>query len=76
MNLVERFFRDLSQNCILPGSFSSVKDLAEAITRYMDQWNLNPTQYEWNVEGKVILERIPKAREAEAREINFSKFIW
>lgn len=75
MNLVERFYRDLSQNCILPGSFSSVKDLAEAITQYLDQWNLNPTQYEWKAEGKVILERIARAREALAHQVSVSKSI-
>jgi hypothetical protein len=31
MNLVERFFRDLSQQAILPGSFGSVRQLVDAI---------------------------------------------
>lgn len=73
MNLVERFFRDLSQNCILPGSFSSVKDLATEITEYLAQWNLNPTRYEWRADGKTILEKIARAREALARELAVSK---
>jgi transposase len=32
-NLVERFFRDLSQQAILPGSFGSVADLVDTINR-------------------------------------------
>jgi transposase len=73
MNLVERFFRDLSQNCILPGSFSSVADLAKAITDYMVRWNLNPTRYEWKADGKTILEKILRAREALAQQMSVSK---
>lgn len=73
MNLVERFFRDLSQDCILPGSFSSVKELAAEITEYMAQWNLNPTRYEWKADGKAILEKISRARAALAQEITVSK---
>lgn len=74
MNLVERFFRDLSQDCILPGSFSSVKDLADEITKYLEQWNLNPTRYEWRADGKTILEKIARARAALARELAVCKF--
>ena len=73
MNLVERFFRDLSEDCILPGSFSSVKQLAKEITDYMVQWNLNPRRYEWKADGKLILEKIARAREALARELIVSK---
>ena len=32
MNMVERFFRDLSQQAILPGSFGSVAELVENAT--------------------------------------------
>lgn len=52
MKLVERFFRDLSQDGILPGGFSSVSQLAEEITAYLAQWNLNPTRYEWKADGR------------------------
>jgi hypothetical protein len=31
MNMVERFFRDLSQQAILPGSFGSVAELVRRI---------------------------------------------
>ena len=73
MNLVERFFRDLSQDCILPGSFRSVPDLSAEITQYLAQWNLNPTRYQWKADGKVILEKIARARAVLAREQAVSK---
>jgi hypothetical protein len=47
MNLVERFFRDLNQQAILPGSFGSVRQLADAIMQYLAQHNLNPKRYVW-----------------------------
>jgi hypothetical protein len=45
MNLVKRFFRDLSQQAILPGSFGSVLQLVDAIMQYLAQQNLNPKRY-------------------------------
>ena len=35
MNMVERFFRDLSQQAILPGSFGSVAELVDTINLYL-----------------------------------------
>jgi hypothetical protein len=37
MYLVERFFRDLSQQAILPGSFGSARQLVHAIMQYLAQ---------------------------------------
>jgi transposase len=73
LNLVERFFRDLSEDVVLPGSFSSVKDLSKAIFGYLEQRNLNPQRYEWRAEGKVILEKIQRARAALAQQLHISK---
>jgi hypothetical protein len=39
MNMVERFFRDLSQQAILPGSFGSVAELVDTINLYLAQHN-------------------------------------
>lgn len=63
MNLVERFFRDISEECIRHGSFSSVKDLVNDITDYLATWNLRPRKYRWKAEGEKILEKINRARE-------------
>ena len=45
MNLVERFFRDLTQDVIRGGSFSGVGELVQAITGYLQERNLNPKPY-------------------------------
>jgi hypothetical protein len=67
MNLVERFFRDLSQDAILPGSFSSVAQLVERIWAYLAERNLNPTRYVCRARGQEILEKIQRAEAALAR---------
>jgi len=75
LNLVERFFRDLSQDVVLPGSFSSVKELADALFGYLAERNLRPVRYEWKADGKSILEKIHRAREALTRQQFVSKDI-
>ena len=67
LNLVERFFRDLSQDVILPGSFGSTNELVDAIWGYLAERNLKPQRYQWRADGTVILEKIRRAREALVR---------
>ncbi len=62
LNLVERFFRDLSQDVVLPGSFTSVQELKEAIFGYLDERNLAPKRYVWKAKGEEILAKINQAR--------------
>lgn len=73
LNLVERFFRDLSQDVVRPGSFTSVEELTDAIWSYLSERNLKPQRYEWRAEGKTILEKIRRAREALARSLPVTK---
>lgn len=63
LNLVERFFRDLSQDVVLPGSFSSVQELKDAIFSYLGDRNLAPKRYVWKATGEEILAKIKRARE-------------
>ena len=63
LNLVERFFRDLNQDVVLPGSFESVRELKEAIFGYLDERNLAPKRYVWRAKGEEILAKIKQARE-------------
>src|SRR5215472_5046416 len=68
MNLVERFFRDLSQQAILPGSFGSVRQLIDTIMQYLAQHNLNPKRYVWRAKGEEILAKIQRAWKAALGE--------
>jgi transposase len=68
MNLVERFFRDLSQQAILPGSFGSVRQLVDTIMQYLAEHNLNPKRYVWRAKGEEILAKIQRAWKAALGE--------
>lgn len=69
MNMVERFFRDLTVDCVRDGSFGSVKELEESIERYLLERDLNPVRYKWNAKGEEILKKINRAREALEKEL-------
>lgn len=64
MNLVERFFRDLTVDVVREGSFTSVKELTTAIENYLTDRNLTPRRYVWKKSGAEILEKIHRARSA------------
>jgi hypothetical protein len=64
MNLVERFFRDLTEDVVREGSFTSVNELVAAIMGYLEERNLNPKPYVWKKKGEEILAKIRRAREA------------
>ncbi len=68
MNLVERFFRDLSEDVVRDGSFTSTNQLTEAILGNLAERNLNPVRYEWRAKGAEILEKIQRAREKLAAD--------
>jgi len=67
LNLVERFFADLTGNVIRAGSFASVSELVADIKAYLAQRNADPRPYKWKAEGAAILEKIQRARATLAR---------
>jgi transposase len=64
MNLVERFFRDLTEDVVREGSFGSVPELVRAINQYLTARNADPKPYRWKAKGQDILAKIQRAREA------------
>ena len=65
LNLVERFFRDLTEDVVREGSFGSVRELVQAIETYLAQRNLAPKRYVWKKKGEEILAKISRARAAQ-----------
>lgn len=61
LNLVERFFRDLT-DFLSEGSFCSVKKLSDSIMTYLAERNRNPKRYVWKAKGEDILRKIHAAR--------------
>ncbi len=68
MNLLERFFADLTEDSVRAGSFVSVAQLVEAITAYLAEGNANPKPYRWKADGQEILDKIHRARQAQDRQ--------
>lgn len=66
MNLVERFFADITNDCIREGSFQSVQELIEAIEEYLAVRAEAPKRYVWRAKGEEILRKIARAKEALA----------
>jgi transposase len=64
LNLVERFFADLTGDVIRAGSFASVNELVRDIETYLAERNANPKPYKWKAEGAKILSKITRARAA------------
>jgi hypothetical protein len=60
--MVERFFRDLTQNQLRRGIFKSLEQLIMAIGNYIDQHNLNPKPFIWTVKASDILEKVTRAQ--------------
>jgi hypothetical protein len=66
MNLVERFFADLTGDVIRAGGFTSVRELTRDIHAYLEQRNAKPRPYVWKAKGAEILAKIGRARAALA----------
>jgi transposase len=64
LNLVERWFRDLSTKRIRRGSFASVAELTAAIDAYLAESNQNPHTFVWTASVESILAKIAKCKEA------------
>lgn len=64
LNMVERFFRDLTHNQLRRGIFRDVEDLIVAIGEYIDKHNDNPKPFVWTAKATDILEKVKRARKA------------
>ena len=64
LNMVERFFRDLTQNRLRRGVFRDLEELIMAIGSYIDRHNENPKPFIWTARASDILEKVKRARRA------------
>lgn len=68
LNLVERFFRDLTEDVVREGSFQSVGQLVRAMETYLAERNLAPKRYVWRKQGEEILAKISRAQAAQTAQ--------
>ena len=61
LNMVERFFRDISENRLRRGVFTSVPELVEAIDGYIVHHNIKPKPFIWTKSARDILQKVIRA---------------
>ena len=62
LNMVERFFRDITDKRIRRGVFTSVADLETAINEYIAVHNAKPKPFIWTAKASDILAKVTRAR--------------
>jgi len=62
LNMVERFFRDLTDKRIRRAAFRDVEELITAIGDYIDKHNNSPKPFIWTAKAADILEKVKRAR--------------
>jgi transposase len=70
LNLVERFFRELTDRRLTRGSFVSIQHLTDAITLWVEHWNENPKPFVWKAQADQILEKVRRGRAALKRNVD------
>src|ERR1035438_9027664 len=61
MNMVERFFRDITVERLRRGVFTSVPELVTAIDDYIAHHNTNPKPFIWTKSARDILQKVIRA---------------
>lgn len=62
LNLIERWFRDITDKRIRRGTFRSVNELVKASTDYLAEHNENPKSFSWTAKAEAILAKVRRAR--------------
>ena len=64
LNLVERWFRNITDQRLRRGSFDNVPGLIHAINTYLENHNQNPKVFVWSAPVERILAKLAKCKEA------------
>jgi transposase len=62
LNLVERWFRELTEKRIRRDSFKSVPELITAIEEYLAVTNANPKPFVWHKSAQTILDKVANCK--------------
>ncbi len=62
VNLVERWFGELTRKAVRRGAFVSVMDLIQAIDAFLAAWNENPKPFVWTAKVEDIVQKLERAR--------------
>jgi transposase len=62
LNMVERFFREITEKRLRRGVFHSVSELVGALEEYLAHYNESPTPFVWTAKANDILKKVERAR--------------
>jgi transposase len=62
LNLVERWFAEITRKRIRRGDFHNVAELIEAIRQYLEDHNEQPTPFTWTASAEAILQKIARCK--------------
>ena len=63
LNLIERWFKELTDKRLRRGAFSSVAELTAAITTWAEHWNLDPKPFVWKATADDIIAKVQRGRD-------------
>ena len=63
MNLIERWFREITDKRIRRGTFRSVEQLIAAIMAFINEHNADPQAFTWTAKADEILAKVRRARQ-------------
>jgi hypothetical protein len=64
LNLVERFFAEITRKRIRRGVFHSIVELQMTINDYLDQHNADPKPFIWTASANSIIEKVNRGKQA------------
>jgi transposase len=64
LNLIERWFKELTDRRLRRGSFTSVAQLIAAIETWAEHWNDNPKPFVWHTAADEIITKVRRGRAA------------
>ncbi len=69
-NLIERWFKELTDRRLRRGVFTSVSELENAITLWASHWNTDPKPFIWKATAAETIAKIQRGRTALTRQTN------
>ena len=63
LNLIERWFKELTDRRLRRGVFTSVADLSAAITTWVEHWNTDPKPFIWKATAEDIITKVQRGRD-------------
>jgi hypothetical protein len=63
LNLIERWFAELTTKRVRRGSFHSVDELEKAITEFLAVWNEHPKPFVWTATVESIKQKLSRCRQ-------------